>query len=361
MTTGDQAVSVLDFLFPFEDNFHTFAVRNLNDEFLPGDPLPASERYVSLDPVFPDKGYPPKPKEDATLVPRSVYTTALDMPPLSARYFKVVAGTRDIRKVEFDFTGLPQTNLNVDALVFVYDYDDPIESGWLPEPLSLTGEGRVVFCFDEGPTTATRRGSFLELQLVLSNHALRQPLEGELRIKASTAPCGVWAGTTTQTIDFGDGFQRTTGTITTNVVFEFDEEAAGDNVSTPFRLQSGDFVYEWNFDQYVRGCHGVATAAGAMHRAASVLDMSAGATLANLTLYPGNPPMYGGGGVSYAEVTTVTTCDDGFHETTTTIGPVTWWPGGGFLPVQPDRETIRDSNDAPPGIHTEWTFTKRRQ
>lgn len=360
-----QADTLLDGKSSFATNFHTFALRNLNSAFMPGDPLPRSDRYVTLDPLFPDEAIQPI----KTIAPLGNYTKGLDMPPLSASYFLFTPDADTIRKVVFEFSGLqPQSELDVDALVHTQD-------GWLPKPVSLTGQGRVVFCFDKGKSTDTIRGSFDAIELVLSNHARAADarISGDLVVTSSTAPCGVWVGsTTTTTRHADDAFTSQTVTTTTGVVLEFDAETAllSPAKESPYRIRSGTYQSNSLFQSVSRvpACRTIGTTSGTM-RWALPMDASPGATSANLTLNTDSQPAtYAGSGFTWATFTNTSNCNDRNVDITTSgLNALFWWDTpftGALHALQADGVTARGSVDVPDGtgrgsIKYEWTFTKR--
>ena len=287
-TTFEEADQVIDRVYPFATNFKKFALRNLNTEFLPGDPLPRSKRYVSLDPEqFADDKLEP-PYLRGTLVADSDFSQALELKSLSARYLRLTVAndvSPVVKKVVFDTSALqPAAALDVQALVLT-------QNGWLAQPIDI-GPDKVTFCFDDGPTTENLRGSFREIVLIVANHdpSRATSVSGQLKVLPSSQPCAAtWQGsvdqTTTLTETFTGGSNRITITSTAQLAFELDPTAA--DLRNVFRLRSGSFVYRQVTD-YVdpfESCHTVTTAGGPLHQHIGINDTSDGAADAILYTY----------------------------------------------------------------------------
>ena len=191
VTTFEQADDVIDSVYPFADHFKTFALRNLNMALLPGDPLPESERYVSLDKdQFPD-GFGPKFEAPAELQADQPFQRSLTLQPLSARYLRF-GHIRKPMKVEFDFTGLQPQGLT-DIHMLVRSTDSKGISQWVKPPFDDSSANKVVFCLSEGPTTPDSRGDFDEIIMVVSNHGKRDKVSGNLVARPVSKPCAtVW-------------------------------------------------------------------------------------------------------------------------------------------------------------------------
>ena len=359
--TPTEGTETLEQSYSFTQAFHTFALRNLNASFVPGDPLPRTQRYVDLDPVFPDELVKPVTSVLA-LEPGTVSTQALDMPPLSAAYFLLRPTGGDIAKVEIDLTGLqPAGALDVDALIRTPD-------GWLAHPVSFTGEQKVVFCFDKGPTSETVRGAFDSLELVLSNHAhaIDGRVAGALRVIPTSAPCGVWSGTTTSTTTGSDAAGTTTETIQTTITLEYDDQNGGGGGVIPYRLRTGSFTYDRQFQSVDRvpPCQSHETGGGPMSPGMPG-DMQPGATFASLYLFTtSQPATYMGGGQSWATITQTTSCNAANMDvTTSSLGFIQWWstPGIGPFEVSADGGTIAGAADVDQGtqqLHYGWNLMK---
>lgn len=178
VTDWDAATAALDGVLPFAANFHRFAVRNVNLDFLPGDPLPADQRHVHTDALFPDLR-PPQDRPVETLVAGQPATTAVSLKSLSARYYTYVIDDPTIRQVVVDFSAIaPQADLDVDALIRVVD------RGWVLRDYS--GQGKVTFCFNDPEQHIS------DLWLVLSDHAtgFTDKAEGDLVVTPLTQSCG---------------------------------------------------------------------------------------------------------------------------------------------------------------------------
>src|SRR5262249_6949380 len=139
-TSSQAADQAIDAHGAFADKFRTFALRNLNQPFLPGDPLPESQRYVHLDPEFPDGIYAPAHKK-GSLTKDEPLTVPLNLQPLSAAYVHVTAMDPTVGRVEIDLTGLqPSSNLQADAILAT-------ATGYVSKPVHLDDSGKTVFCF----------------------------------------------------------------------------------------------------------------------------------------------------------------------------------------------------------------------
>lgn len=359
-TDGDNR---LNGRFSFADNFQTFALRNLNDEFLPGDPLPFDSRYAKLDgKEFPDKTMTPDKIAVTLSASGDKYDELLVMPPLSTTYVKLDVSGNNITKVELSFDNLsPLSQLDIDALL-------KPDAKWLPEPVKFTGENKVVFCFDKGLSTATLRGKFKEMELVISNHAHFQGarVEGRLKIVASNSACGVWRGTTRSMMTVSNLAGTSTETIDTTAVLEPDRENS--NGYLAYKFQSGGYTYRQDFKSLNRDppCRSFANSAGAM-LPATVIDQSPGATFSTLRVFPGMPQTYLGGGQSWVTMTTTTSCNnsEGIDETSSGISFIQWWstPGATPFQVSPSEDTISGTATVPDQgsgtvITYAWNFTK---
>jgi hypothetical protein len=355
---------ILNSQFSFKQNFHKFAVRNYNEEFTPGDPLPRAERYVSRDDLFPDGQYPPQRFSGRP----GDFRQGIDLPPLSAAYVTLVPRNGTVvRKVELDFTGLqPPGSLDVDALIM----PDREDGRWLSKVLSFTGQPRVVFCFDKGKSTETVRGSFDTLELALSNHAhaAGSRITGDFVATGSEVPCGVWDGTTSVTVSYTNPAGTTTITTSADVAFEFDPETPSTDIEFPYRVQRGAYQYEYRVENSARNppCRTIQRALGNMHRA-QIGDTSPGATFADLRIFrDSSPMMHVGSGQTMTTVTQTTNCNDTNTDETTEIPNqvVLWWSTAGQLhPLSPDGLTASGSATSPSGqggdYRYQWSFTKQ--
>ena len=345
--------------FSFADKFQTFALRNLNQAFLPGDPLPANERYHELDKEFPD-GDPTPVQQVVTLEAGQNYVQDLVLPPLSTNYVLLDVAGNDITKVELLFFG-DLTRVDIDALILPDD-------AWLGEPLKFTGENRVVFCFDKGLSTQTLRGVFKGMQLVISNHAHAKEahVAGQLRIVASNSACGVWRGTTRSSLTSANITGNSVETIDATAVLEYDADNSGGVLA--YKLQSGAYTYRHDFTSVDRTppCRSFTDSAGPM-TPAMLIDSTPGSTFSNLILYPGMPQTYTGGGQTWVTETTTTSCNNslGMDETSSALAFIQWWstPGAGPFEVDPTGTSISGSanvQDPATGstITYTWNFSK---
>ena len=329
VTTFAEADHAIDRAYPFATSFKRFAMRNLNSEFLPGDPLPRAKRYVALDPEqFTDDNSPPDQIVEGTLVADRVYVQSLALKSLSARYLRLtVAGevTPPVRKIKIDTTQLQAAGgVDIQALLLT-------QNGWLAQPLDIT-ENTATFCFDTGPATVSVRGSFQQIVFVVSNHAFAPGANvvGDLKIEPSSQPCAtVWDGsvdmTATVNVPNAGGSANFTYASTAKLTFELDPTSTAP--LRPFRLRAGSYVYREVRDivDNIASCHYVVTSAGPLRRALSDSDRSAGAATGTLFTFesPADPlPQYRLGEtigmfVGFGPSTEVHTCTLGGSGTST--------------------------------------------
>lgn len=350
----DAADDAISQAFPFSDHFKDFALRNLNDAFTPGDPLPKSKRYASLDPDFPD-GRPP-PYLEGQLEPGQSFRTALELPNLSARYVRLRAAPT-VRKVELELGGLQPRDL-LDARALVHTLE-----GWVSEPLDFGHDGRVVFCFEKGPTTIERRGSFDTMLLVLSNHAVRQSdgAGGELVVNASDRPCAlVYRGS----VDMEDRIPIGLGTIhvksSASVKLELDDSASSP-VATVYRLRSGTFAYDVLYDLTGRSppCRSTGRAAGTIPQ----FDSNGGSSAHLYIRNSFDPPTYTADGFISDIARGVTNCTaDGKDVAWENPAVFNFWliPAPG--PLIGDGEHLQGTVDGPDNnggtVHYGWSLDR---
>jgi hypothetical protein len=183
--TIDEAMAIIDAQLPFEKHFRDFAVRNLNLELQPGDPIDPS--YEDLDPQFP-VGYPTPPlivggTDTEAWLPivaeeAEPYRIADRLRSLTAHYYRFLPDPRGTMLV-LDFSDLtPAADLDVDALVKI--------DGGVWERRRLEAGGVATLCL------AQPEESVEELYLVLSNHNrdLFSIVEGEFTAQVLNRSCG---------------------------------------------------------------------------------------------------------------------------------------------------------------------------
>lgn len=295
-STFEEADGVIDGVVPFDTNFKHFALRNLNTEFLPGDPLPKIKRYVSEDPdQFKDDLVPP-PYIEGELRADQDYSRDFKLKNLSADYLHLTVNLAGgpISKVVFDATALKPANaLDIQALVLTKD-------GWVPQPITMTGD-KITFCFDEGTTTTSLYGSFTEMLLVISNHAMQSGMDiaGALKVQPSSTPCAtVWEGTVEGTtvvdLTFMGGTARHVITTTAQLTLELDKTSP--DLRNVYTLRSGSYTFKDRYDKTgIGACRTISTASGGLHAELSSLDATNGATSGTLYTFesPADPlPQY---------------------------------------------------------------------
>ena len=370
----------IDSAYGFDVNFHRFAVRNVNEELLPGNPV--RKRYIDLAGVselgvkqFPDGTVTPK-YLSSTLVKDSVDTRAYLLGSLSAEYAKfVVDKAAPPSRVEFDFSGLSnRSGLKLDALIRTTTPTGADE--WVSEPVPLDPEGKAVFCFLAGPSTTTVRGAFTELRLVLSNSSLDKFVTGNVVARPTGKACGIWEGTIEYSQEFDEvhlgGHSHFTATATTQLAFELDETAV--DLRNVFRMRSGSFVYRQVQDSEDVGnaCHDVTTASGPLHQQTGLADTSDGAADGTLYTYVGafGTPVYdirnelGSQAVyAYATTTTASQCTRG-TSTRTASGVLMelWQKAGPAGDITEGGTVMQGTYSFPSGAGTisyRWLLTKK--
>lgn len=356
----DAADAVIDGVYPFEANFRRFALRNINAELGPDDPLPLAKRYVSLDrEQFVDDGKEPPYLRAALVADQDYAGEPLDLRHLSARYVRltVPGDTRAIRKVTVDVRELlPADGLAVQALVMT-------DNGWLAEPIDI-GPDKLSFCFDKGPSTAAVRGSFKEILLIVSNHALKSAgdIAGKLKVSPKSAPCAeVWEGTITEVARNDTPISSSVITTKVDVVLEFDDTADANANEIPYRLKSGTYTIDARFDQFGtdRPCRSRGTGAGALPLAPYQPLVPSGGG-AKLTIFS-DTLQYIGSGLSVVPLTTVDNCNDNRLDVTSVDPTYTlfWWNASGAGQVSADGYHIQHSATTPSGVSYNIRLDKR--
>jgi hypothetical protein len=182
--TIDEAMAIIDAQLPFETHFRDFAVRNLNIELEPGDPVDPD--YGDLDPRFPIGEVSPALVVGGTdaeaWLPvvangEEPYRFADRLRSLTAHYYRFLPDPRG-GKFVLDFSNLaPAGDLDIDALVKI--------KGGAWERRRLEAGGLVTLCLSEP------EDGIAELYLVLSNHNrdLFSVVEGAFTARVSGEPC----------------------------------------------------------------------------------------------------------------------------------------------------------------------------
>jgi len=366
VTSFEQADDAIDSEYSFAENFRHFAVRNLNTEFAPGDPLPRDKRYVSLDPEqFPDRKEPPYLTGE--LVADEEYARAMDIPNLAARYLRLSATDPRIKKVTLDLTGLePAALVNVMALVQTTD-------GWVSQPLDLSGERKVLFCFDKGPSTPSVRGSFEEILLVVANSAPRRDgrVTGSLKLQPKSRPCApVWEGTATVSRQQTDTLMTTTSTLTANAVFEFDDEAEASQGGVPYRVRRGTYTYDSLLNITGRNppCRTIERSSGQMLPLRPPNPTAIGYTSGQLEIFNTGGPaaLYVGGAGTNLMLTQTSNCNDlGEDEISESPSILPWLVVEQPQEVSADGNTLQGSFERPDGMggtfRFEWRFERKTE
>jgi hypothetical protein len=154
---------VIDAVLPFAENFREFAVRNLNLDLQPGDPISPSHR--DFDSSFPEGVRPALAVgegRDRVLEAREPGDQAREVvdtiKPLSAHYYFFVP-TDEVEGVALDFAGMdPAVTLDADLIVKIED------KGW--ERRQLAVDETTTLC------RADADDDVEAFYLVLSNHSM---------------------------------------------------------------------------------------------------------------------------------------------------------------------------------------------
>ncbi len=220
-TTFEGGNNVLDSVFDFKDNFHTFAVRNLGYYDYFGSVFPERKRYTSLDPLFPSGASAmPRYRRDITLNEAAKrLEVPVTLPALSADYLRFLVNTTKVRKVTFDFSsGLSRDHLDIDALI---NYKS---GGWKLETMTAD---ELTLCFDKPDEEAD------DLWFVMSNHSRRfsDVIAGALIVTTYALCEDGWVGTSESIINAFTPIYE----ISASVTWRYSEA-----LSVP---ELGDYVY----------------------------------------------------------------------------------------------------------------------
>ncbi|MDP1827769.1 MAG: hypothetical protein Q8L48_31135 [Archangium sp.] len=347
------ANTALNGVFSFKDHFRDFAIRNLNESLLPGDPV--SPRHHARDPAHPENALFPS-EEAIPLTGNQEQTRQLQLEPLAARYYRLrVELDSQVQRVELDLSALSgREHLDVDALI-----NNP--DAWLSSPVKLT-ETRPRFCFDLGPSNLERKGSFAELLLVLSNHSHTggEQVTGTLKVKPSKAGCAGWMGNTWWSQVNDTAQVRSNVSSMASVTFEVDEDPPGG--STPgvvhYKVVSGAASYhaELTFPT----CRQVSTANVEMSPDATTGE---GATFASLSTFSlGEVLKYGGiSGSTIGTITTTGNCTgDGSEQTFVTPDSlIPWWVAGEpYFDLKEDGTLMEEDLTSLGGTRNRWSLRR---
>lgn len=346
----EQADDAIDGMLPFSTHFRNFAVRNLNEQFGPNDPLPKAKRYVTLDPPFPDNELLPqdgvKSMNRDVAVGRTPLGFGRPIEPLSAVYFKLSVTDGTLKKVVLDLSGLQGGGLDADALVV-------IDGEWEAEPRNLNGKSEVVFCLDDP------KEKLEQMVLVVSNHQKRaaSTQSVEIAVTGETTPCNtVWEGQSSWVLT-SPGFEAA---VTATFVFEFDDSVPP-TFYQPFRLRSGNWTYNTK-SEVPPSCTIRSQAVGTMVR--QPLDPAVpGSTHASLDLFTNQPPASYRASGSTAIEYTETDCQGEEQKGNTVIGWLAVDGPGEFF-ISEDGTTLEGSfvgGDAQGTIRHNWKLTRARR
>lgn len=178
----DRMLAIIDELLPFEDHFRDFAVRNLNLQLEPGDPI--SPSYRDLDPAFPEGIHPPfqsgpdgTSRTDVGVTGDEPLVFEEAIPSLSAHYYDFSVA-RPVESLTLDFSGLAANGaLDVDMIVKIRNRD------W--ERRQLPTDRPVTLCFGNEADDVSM------FYLVLSNHDVVEAntVRGTFTIEAGDVEC----------------------------------------------------------------------------------------------------------------------------------------------------------------------------
>lgn len=184
-----EAMEALNGVVSFEDEFHNFAVENINmtlDDAL--DPL-----YKNLASAFPttvpqDIEGDAKPLKVQAGGSTLAYSEAPPIIHLTASYLHYKVADERIHQVVFDFSTLvAYRDLDIDAVFKIKD------KPW--QQLGLTGHSQMRFCLDN------KDFNLDEIYLVLSDHSLVSNAlnNGPLEVRTYPNSCQGWSGIITRT------------------------------------------------------------------------------------------------------------------------------------------------------------------
>jgi hypothetical protein len=178
----ERTTEILDEILPFKEHFRDFAVRNLNLDLEPGDPI--SPSYKDLDPTFPEGFAPPfqtgpgkTSRTEIGLTRGEPLTIADAIPSLSAHCYDFSVA-RPVQQLTLDFTGIAANGaVDVDMIVRIKG------QGW--ERRRLSTDEPVTFCL------SNEADAISMFYLVVSNHDLIEAhtARGSFVIAADDAEC----------------------------------------------------------------------------------------------------------------------------------------------------------------------------
>lgn len=186
---GKQGINAVDAVFPLEDNFDTFTVRNWNDE-------PVPKQYKDApDNTFPNKLHP-EPDRDLTVSGEADYSLDLPIERLSARYYRYVFSSA-VRHIIVE-NNLVQTE---GAHVWLLK---KIDGQWKP-PEDMENNPVDTFCRD----STLFEENLEELIVIVSNSKITGPHlnHNYPRVIADEIACAPVEGTISTTLRIADGLQ----------------------------------------------------------------------------------------------------------------------------------------------------------
>jgi hypothetical protein len=196
-TTWDELTDALNAQVPFDTKFREFAVRNLNLDLEPGDPLKPRYRTASMpaSQSFPEGEPPQFSADEASLNATDDGTPPAQLheylPSLKADYYHFRSVDDAVGKLTFDFASLsPAIDVDVDAILKIRD------KGW--ERRQVYG-GKLTLC------RAVPADRAEEVYLIVSNHNKRDgAVTGSFTVQPSRSACVVAAGTVTYGLTWHD-------------------------------------------------------------------------------------------------------------------------------------------------------------
>jgi hypothetical protein len=204
---------------------------------------------------------------------------------------------------------------------------------------------------------------------VVSNHAVRadSSTSGELVVEPTADPCTpVWTGTISATHQQPVELGTVSWSSTTPVVFEFDDLAPVTPFSTPYRLRSGSYTYEWlgNYTDRTPTCRTRESASGTM-TPETVPSGTPGHFIGSLRINSFYDPVtYEGSGFGIGIGELTSNCNDNNLDTTYEyFPPFTWWAMNYVSQeVSEDGNTLEGTFDVAgaPGYDTRYTWRLTR-
>ena len=207
-TNWNTGLNRIDQALPFKENFHRFALRNLNLALQPGDPI--DPRYGNLDPNFPDNNLP--------MIENSNPFLELSGPQDPPKVVSVIAVSLNSAYYYYQVPdSARQVTIDLPAQVEPYHFDVVVltrKGNW--QVRDLTGQITVSMC------------DVQELYLVASNHDTppNQTTVTTFKIKATELPCSCQGFAAVQSVSGTIKFNYQHTASDANRTFEINQSAS---------------------------------------------------------------------------------------------------------------------------------------